>query len=229
MNFILSLPIFQTKKNELLDNNNKLLFNELPFYGIGGTIYCIEEAEEAYYKVIYNQDGTINPQKLPIPKKKGRNFILVQEDYYNEVKTILDKLREQYLEYEHNNYKSILSNSQFYILAIVTFLASMASIPFLLSTAWIGLVFATVSVLSLYIVCDIHKRDIQNTKEKDTFMKQYKKLEKDLSDYQSGITISMEQSKKVNFTKVESVDKSFLNELSNNNRRLIKQEFTEAA
>lgn len=228
MNSILSLPIFQTKKNELLDDTNELLFDELPFYGISGTICRIEEAPESYYKVLYNQDGTINPQKLPVSKKKGKKFIAIQEDYYSEVKNILTKFKDQYMEYENNKYNPTLTNNQFYILAIVTFLASMASIPFLLTTAWIGLVFETISVLSLYIVCDIHKKDVQNKKERTAFMNKYIKLERDLVDYQTGNFSYKDKKVKTEYTKIEEIDKSHLKTFPNI-KMLTKEGIKEAA
>ena len=207
MNNILSLPIFQAKKNNLQENN-RLLFNELPFYGKGGTIYRLEEADDAYYKVIYNQDGTIKPQKLPISKKKGRNYRLLESEYYKEVEKYLKCLNDKYLEVENTSYKTTLSNKQFYALAIVTFLASVASIPFLLTTATIGLVFETISILALYIVCDIHKKDVKNIKEHSSFVKKYKELERDFANYNLGNTNSKEKTTETTYTKIEGIDKS---------------------
>ena len=207
MNKILSPLIFPPKKNNLLENN-KLLFKELPFYGISGTIYRLEEAEDVYYKVIYNQDGTINPQKLPISKKKGKNYHLLENDYYKELEKCLKIFNNKYLEYANNSYKANLTNKQFYILSIATFLASVASIPFLLTTTWIGLVFATISVLSLYIVCDVHKKDLQNRNERSSFITQYKELERALSNYNLGNTTSNEKNTETTYTKIEGIDKS---------------------
>lgn len=214
MNKILSLPIFQSKKNNLLENN-KLLFSEIPFYGIGGTIYRFEEADDSYYKVIYNQDGTINPQKLPISKKKGKNYRLLENDYYKEIEKYLKNLNDKYLEYTNNSYKANLTNKQFYILAIATFLASIVSIPFLLTTAWIGLVFATISVLSLYIVCDVHKKDVQNIKERSSFITQYKELERALTNYNLGSTNSKGKNTETTYTKIEGIDKSHVKIIPN--------------
>lgn len=226
MNQLLTLSIFQSKKDNLSENNNKLLFPELPFYGIGGTIHHIEEAPEAYYKVLYNQDGTINSLKLPISKKKGKNYALIKKEYYQEVEKCLKVYETQYLEHENNKYKPTLTNNQFYLLAIVTFLAGIASIPFLLTTAWIGLIFTTVSVLALYIVCDLHKKDITNTKNQSEFKKQYKELQRNLIDYKSGT--STKKKVETSYTKIEEIDKSSLKTLPNI-KILTKEGIKEAA
>ena len=65
--------LFQEQKNnpDELDTNT-LLAPEIPFYGKAGTICRIEEDSESYYKVLYNQDGSIKKQKVPVPKKKAK-------------------------------------------------------------------------------------------------------------------------------------------------------------
>ena len=162
------------KKDDNQSNDNNLLLQELPFYGIGGTICRIEEAEESYYKVLYNQDGSINPLKIPVPKKKKKNFKYLLDDYFKDLVNYLDKFKNKHIELETSTYKEVLTNKQFILLSIITFLASIFSIPFLFTTTIIGLIFSTVSILSLYIVCDIHKKDAQTVNSRNVFIKQYK-------------------------------------------------------
>lgn len=195
------------KKNSY-SNNNQLL-TELPFYGIGGSIYRIEEAEEAYYKVLYNHDGSINSNKIPVPKKKNKNLQFLLKDYFEDLNKYLELFQNQYLDYENSSNKVTLTNKQFILLAIITLLASIFSIPFLFTTTYIGLLFSTISVLSLYIVCDIHKKDINRNKERNNFMKQYKELERDLANYRSGKSILKENNKTI-YTEIKEVDKSNL-------------------
>lgn len=208
----LFLSLFQPKKGNLIDNNNtKILLPEIPFYGIGGTICRIEEAPESYYKVLYNQDGTINQNKIPVPKKKTKNFNLILKDYCNDLKNYLDKFQEQYLAYENSDNKPILTNKQFYLLMTITSLATIASIPFLFTTTIAGLIFGTISATSLYIVCDIHKKDITNIKNSNQFKKQYKKYQRDLIDYRSGNAIYKEKQAETIYTEINKIDKSHLN------------------
>ena len=48
-----------------------------------------------------------------------------------------------------------------------------------------GVIFDSISVLSLYIVCDIHKKDIIKLNEYNYFIENYECLEGRLSDYNS--------------------------------------------
>lgn len=197
------------QKTSYNNDDNKLLLSELPFYGIGGTIYRIEEAEESYYKILYNQDGSINPNKIPVPKKKSKNLQFLLKDYFMDLSNYLSKFENQYLDYENNTVKETLTNKQFILLVIITSLASIFSIPFLFTTTTIGLLFSTVSLLSLYIVCDIHKKDINNNNKRNTFMKQYKDLERDLANYNSGKNIINEKKETI-YSEIKKVDKSYL-------------------
>ena len=196
------------KDNKLSNDNNNLLLQELPFYGIGGTIYRIEEAEEAYYKVLYNQDGSINLNKIPVPKKKKRNLQYLLDDYFKDLSNYLDKFNNKYIEFENNTYKEILTNKQFILLLIITFLSSIFSIPFLFTTTTTGLIFSTVSVLSLYIVCDIHKKDAQTVNSRNVFIKQYKELESSLKNYQSN-KISLKNSERAKNRQIKAMDNSY--------------------
>lgn len=201
------------KKSDNLGNDNNLLLQELPFYGIGGTICRIEEAEESYYKVLYNQDGSINPLKIPVPKKKKKNFKYLLDDYFKDLGNYLDMFKNKHIELETNTYKEVLTNKQFILLSTITFLASIFSIPFLFTTTIIGLIFSAVSILSLYIVCDIHKKDVQTINERNIFIDGYKKLEKDLKDYNAGKT-NFKVKDKTMHQKIKKIDNSYLKPLN---------------
>lgn len=194
--------LFQSKKENLIEvDDNLLLVPELPFYGIAGTICRIEEAPEAYYKVLYNQDGTINPLKIPVPKKKKRNLSLLLGDYINDVKKYLEVYQDKYIDYSDKKVKPILNKREFYILLVITILATMASIPFLFTTVVVGLFFSTVSTLSLYVVIDIHKKDREKDDNNKNFVAKYRVLEKLLSDYQDGKSIIKLNKQNVSFNK----------------------------
>lgn len=202
-------------KGILLERNNfeiddtNLLLQELPFYGVGGSIYRIEEAEESYYKVLYNQDGSINPLKIPVPKKKKKNLKYLLDDYFKDLSNYLDKFKNKHIELNNSTYKEVLSKKQFILLSLVTFLASIFSIPFLFTTTTIGLIFSAISILSLYIVCDIHKKDINNIKERDTFVNQYIELEKYLMDYNTGNS-SFKAKSRTKYSSVKKMERSYL-------------------
>lgn len=201
------------KKDDNQSNDNNLLLQELPFYGIGGTICRIEEAEESYYKVLYNQDGSINPLKIPVPKKKKKNFKYLLDDYFKDLGNYLDKFKNKHIELETNTYKEVLTNKQFILLSTITFLASIFSIPFLFTTTIIGLIFSAVSILSLYIVCDIHKKDVQTINERNIFIDEYKKLEKYLKDYNTGKTNFKAKDKPMH-QEIKKIDNSYLKPLN---------------
>lgn len=199
--------LFQ-KSNVRIEDNN-LLLQELPFYGVGGTICRIEEAEEAYYKVLYNQDGSINPIKIPVPKKKKKNLKYLLDDYFKDLSNYLDKFRDKHVELDNNTYKEVLTKKQFLLLSSVTFLASIFSIPFLFTTATIGLIFSAVSILSFYIVCDIHKKDVNNINERDIFINQYREFEKFLREFKDGNT-SFKSITKTKYSSIKKMDNSYL-------------------
>lgn len=226
-NLFLSL-IKPTKTPETVDNKYKVLLPKLPFYGIGGTICRVEEAPESYYKVLYNSDGTINPQKIPVPKNKNKNYDLILNDYCKDLKNYLDKFQNQYLEYENSINKPTLTNKQFYILAAVTSLATIASIPFLLSTAWTGLLFTAISTLFLYIVCDIRKKDIKNNNQRNNFKKKYKQYKRALANYRSGNPMFEDKIIETTYTEFKKIDKSYL-KIFPKIKILVKPKIKEAA
>lgn len=191
------ISLFQNKKDNIVEDDNLVLLKELPFYGIGGTIYRIEEAPECYYKVLYNQDGSINSLKIPVPKKKTKNLSLIIDDYINEIKKYLEVSYDKYIDCSDKEIKRVLNNKEFYMLFVITLLACLASIPFLFTTIWVGLLFSTISTLALYIVCDIHKKDKEKEKEYIIFKSQYKELQKVLDDYNVGKSIIKDNSKEV--------------------------------
>ena len=199
MNIKLLSKLINNKKDNL-ESNNLVLLRELPFYGIAGSICRVEEAPECYYKILYNQDGSINSCMIPVPKKKKKNLNLVINDYIEDIKKYLNIFNDKYIDYSNNGVKTILDNRKFYILFIITLLASISSIPFLFTTAWAGLVFSTISTLSLYIVLDLHKKDKEKVRECNELIKQYEELQKVLDDYEFGKSILNKSSDEVFLT-----------------------------
>lgn len=223
MNKDLFLSLLKPEKGNSIDNNNQILLPEIPFYGISGTICRIEETEDSYYKVLYNQDGTIKSQKIPVPKKKSKNLSLLLNDYCNDLKKYLEKYKNEYGDCEKKQTDLFLTDKQFYLLIILTLLATLASLPFIFTTTAIGIIFSTISVTSLYIVCDIRNKDIQKNKKYSEFKKQYQQLERDLIEYQTGNIKGEIKREETICTKINELNKSNLKLFSEMNL-LIKEE-----
>lgn len=220
----LFLSLFQPKKGNLIDgNNNSILLPEIPFYGISGTICRVEEACDCYYKVVYNQDGSISPNKIPVPKKKKKNFNFVLRDYCEDIEKYLVKYQSKYLECENSMDNPIFTDRQYYLLMVVTLLATIASFPFLFTTAWVGLVFGTISSFSLYMVYDLHKKDTDKIKSHTEFKKNYKKLQRDLVRYQANNPLYKVRNSETIYTEIKNKDKSDL-KMFPKIKRLMKEE-----
>ena len=115
-----------SQKKDNLESDNIVLLKELPFYGVAGSIYRIEEAPDCYYKVLYNQDGSINSRMIPVPKKRCKNLGLVVNDYIEDVKKYLKVFNDKYIDYSNDEIKPILNNREFYILFVIYSCCSVA-------------------------------------------------------------------------------------------------------
>lgn len=216
----------QTKNIE--SNDSTILLPRIPFYGIAGSISHIEEAKDSYYKILYNVDGTINKNKIPVPKKKTKNKKYLLNDYYNDLEKYLERNESQYLEYKNTNIIPTLSKKQFIALASVTGLASLASLPFLAATTWVGLIFGTVSVFSLYVICEIYKKDRDKIKNQQDFINSYNEYKRNLVDYRTNNQLDKEKINKTTYTQIENIKK--INEkVSAKLKQLIKKEETQAS
>lgn len=170
------------KKSNLEDNNNIVLYPKIPFYGIKGSIHSIEDAENVYLKVVYNHDGTIDPLKRPIPKKKNKNLCLVEDDYYKDLKTYLEFNHDKYLDYKNNIKQPKLSKKQTKAAIMATTTLSIISFPILLYTSYVGAILEAISLLSLYKTIDIKKQH-EILEKKKQFLEEYKQYQKELITY----------------------------------------------
>ena len=204
--FRVLLFLFKNIDENNYDDGNKVLAPEVPFYGKSGTIFRIEEASEAYYKVLYNSDGSIRKLKIPVSKKKSKNLNFLLNDYIEEVRNYLTSSYDKYMECSNNKVKVILSNREYSVLLIVNILAVLVSIPFLFAITLAGLIFSVISFLCLYILLNIHKKDEEKIEEHDCFVRKYEEFQKMLIDYEKGVNI-------INLSKNNSV----LDESNNDN------------
>ena len=186
---ILLLLFKNTGEDDSIEDNNLVLVPEVPFYGKGGTIFRIEEASEAYYKVLYNSDGSIRKLKVPVSKKKSKNLNFLLNDYIEEVRNYLNSSYDKYMECSNNRVKVIFSNREYSVLLIINILAVLVSIPFLFTITIAGLIFSVVSFFLLYILLVIHKKDEEKIEKHDSFVRKYEEFQKILNDYEKGLNI----------------------------------------
>lgn len=196
------------KINNTKGNDSTILLTEIPFCGLAGTISRIEETKDSYYKVLYNADGTINKTKLPVPKKKNKNKKNLFNDYYNDLEKYLDRNKAKYLEFKNTNIIPKLSKKQFLALATVTSLASLASLPLLLSTTFVGLMFGTISVFSLYVVCEVYKKDKDEIIKRNNFVNDYDQYQRNFVDYKAKNESNKAVTPKTQYTEIDCTKKN---------------------
>ena len=176
------LKDLKSKKSNSENNENIVLYPKIPFYGIKGSIHTIEETENAYLKVVYNHDGTIDPLKKPIPKKKSKNLNLIESDYYKDLKTYLEFNHDKYLEYKNNLVKPKLTKQQVKIGIIITGTMTIISFPILITTSYIGALLEAISILALYKTIDLKKQH-ETVAQQKKFLSEYKEYQKELKTY----------------------------------------------
>lgn len=176
------LKDLKSVKSNSENNENIVLYPEIPFYGIKGSIHTIEETENAYLKVVYNHDGTIDPLKKPIPKKKSKNLNLIENDYYKDLKTYLEFNHNKYLEYKSNLVKPKLTKQQVKIGIIIAGTMTIISFPILITTSYIGALLEAISILALYKTIDLKKQH-ETVAQQKKFLSEYKEYQKELITY----------------------------------------------
>ena len=160
----------------------KTLVPKIPFYGIKGTICTIEETPESYYKVLYSDNGKIDPVKKPVPKKKGKNLFSITDDYYQDLKKYLDLNNSKYLEIKNSRPQKYLSKQKLQICLGIVTLASLVSLPVLFLTAYVGAILEAISLVLLYKLYDT-KEKVKVQEEKQRFIKEYDIYQRTLVEY----------------------------------------------
>lgn len=227
----LFLSRFMKQKNNSLEQDQivKVLLPDIPSYGIKGSICRIEETEESYYKVLYQLDGTT--EKIPVPKKKQRNFSSIVDDYYKDLKKYLDLNHGKYHEYKENRLKQKMDKKFVQIGVLVSFGMALISLPILVSTTYIGAFLEAISILFLYLTCDL-KREIVEDEEKHTFIKQYDSYQTRLVDHNVMKANQNNQSKRTVYTEISSKQHKISKEDARGKKRTLikeKEELREAA
>lgn len=232
---IKSLILKRKTTNQAIDSLIETVLPDIPFYGLKGTICRIEvlkddydNRELCYYKVLYNQDGTISKDKVRVPKSKGKNLSSLINDYYNDLKKYLDLNNSKYLDYKENGLKEKNNKKTIQALIILSVIAIVIFIPILLSTTYIGAIIEAICLLLFYKANELHKKIIEDEK-KSEFIKQYDYYQKDLVKYQSLKNDKDNKLKKYNQTKISSKSNKLEQEFKKNKiKTLIKEELREA-
>lgn len=227
MKYLLSLPIFKEKNNSIIEGE-KILFGPIPFYGVGNTIHSIIEKEECYYKVLYKQDGSINPLMLPVAKKKKKNLELLKRDYCHDLSNCIDSKKELYLEYKNNKYIPKLSNKNYILSLVISILVTLIAIPYVFTTSIIGIIVSTISILGFCIVNDIHKKDNSIRNNRIEYINNFKKLENELESLQTNNIKPVEKPSKANHLEIKTI-KNIPSKTKTKVRTLSNQDLMKAA
>lgn len=173
------------------DCHLETLLPHMPHYGIKGTICRIEVLKDGddkvlcYYKVLYNHDGTINPNKIKIPRGKGeKNKRLLYDEYFMELKEYLELNSEKYYSYKSELLKKKIDKRQVHIGIAISAVMTVVSAPVLISTTYVGALMGGTSILSLYKTSSLKQKMVKNEK-KSKFIKQYDQYHQRLVEYQT--------------------------------------------
>lgn len=216
--------LLSLKEKDIQSKATNKMFDEIPNIGIKGAIHNIEEANECYYIIEYNADGTLDPIKKPVPKNKGKNLPFITDIYYKNLKKYLEINNDKYLKYKNIPRQHKLSKMKLKVYTIITFVATSCSLPVLFFVSDIGAVFSAISLLSLYKVYDLKKT--QDNQEK--FIKRYDVYQRMLIEY----NLKNEQPKKkyeTKYTKIATKEEPVQEKTRPKTLSLTKEEKREAA
>lgn len=181
------------------DTYVETLLPDIPFYGMKGTICRIEvlkdddDRELCYYKVLYNHDGTIDSEKIRVPKCKGKNLVSLLNDYYTDLKQYLDFNNDKYLDYKTNLMNKKFDKRKVQIAVMISVAMTIVSLPILILTNYVGAIMSGASILLLYKTNSLNKKIMEDEK-KHKFIKQYDQHQQRLVNYY--VIESNQQSKK---------------------------------
>lgn len=155
----------------------------LPFYEKKGTISRIEEQDKNYKVYRYG----INKKEITIfmVPKNNKNYNLLRENYYNDLKDYLVKYANKYESYKITRLKKKIDMNLVSILTSISIIMLVSSIPLLLtyeSLGYIGVLLEILSIPILITTTDLRLKN-SNDKKKAEFIKKYNQLEEQLRIY----------------------------------------------
>ena len=160
---------------------NYIMDYSLPFFEKKGTICNIIEEDKNYIVYRYDTNGKKITLKVP---KNSKNYNLLLENYYTDLKDYLDTNNNKYECYKKENLNKI-KNSKITLLKLVSILLLVASISLLATSGlleYIGFILAIVSVPTIIssIAISAKEKDREN---KLQFINKYNELENKLKIY----------------------------------------------
>lgn len=224
------------QKLESIDNIDyclETLLPDIPFYGTKGTICRIEVLKDVddnrelfYYKVLYNHDGSINPDKIRVSK---RHFALLVKDYYSDLKKYLDLNNDKYLVYKTERSANFLDKNKIQLQFVVSMILTAIGIPILISTTYIGAIIEAIFILLFYTTYD-KKKKISESDAKTNFIKEYDEYQKKLVNYNLNIANKDNIINKTAYTCISTKKPSYNEEFTKARTKiLIKEEKLEVA
>ena len=186
----------------------------LPYYGIKGTIYKIEEREN-YYTVYRYGMSEKDIYILEVPKNIKNNELLLN-NYYSDLKNYLNANKEKYEQYKNTKYKK---HPNLNLLKIIAIVMLSSSIPLLQTYDILGYVGIALDILSIPVVISVIKLSIdEKKKEKNIkFIKKYNELQHKLRLYNE------KQEKSYKITKYSELTKDAKEPKRDINKKLIRK------
>lgn len=171
----------------------------LPFYGKKGTISKIQEQDKYYIVSRYD----INGKEGFVTKvaKTTKNYNLLLENYYSDLKDYLVKYGNRYEEYKMTRLNKKINMNLVNLLKLVAIIMITSSIPLLLTheaLGYLGVVLDVLSIPTLVTSINLSLKD-SNDKKKAEFINKYNELEHRLIMYNDN------KEKTVNLTKYKGL------------------------
>lgn len=174
----------------------------LPFYGQKGTISRIQEEDK--YFLVYRYD--INGKENFITKiaKTTKNYNLLLENYYSDLKDYLSKYGYKYEEYKMTRLKKKINMNLVNLLKLTAIIMITSSIPLLLTHEALGYLGVVLDVLSIPVLVTSINLSLKDSddKRKAEFINKYNDLEHRLRIYNDN------KEKTINLTKYKGLKTS---------------------
>lgn len=149
----------------------------LPFYGTKGTIKNIVETDKSYTVYRYDLDGKANiVSSVP---KNIKNYSLLIENYYNDLKGYLEVYSNRYEGYRISSLNRKNNSVLINLLMVLSVVMIGTSIPMLLSFQTLGVFGVVLDVLSIPLLVTsvgLSLKELDDKKKKE-FIENYQKFE----------------------------------------------------
>ena len=167
----------------------------LPFYGKKGTISNIEETDKNY--VVYRYDFTGKDSLVLEVPKNTKNYNLLLENYYTDLKDYLITNNNKYEYCKRTRLNNKVKEKTIISLKIISIALITASLPLIATQGTLGYIGVTLDALAIPAIISSVNLSLKenNIKKKTNFINKYNELEHRLRIYNKG------KSKTVSLTK----------------------------